>query len=552
GLTFAHNGWTLPPDLAGTKQAAIHVPAAVTLNGAEDIVLRGCTIEHLSTYGVAMHDETIEGVLDHCTLRDLGAGGVRIWNGCRRNAVLDCEIADAGVIYACAVGVLIGQSSGNRVEHCHIHDMYYTGVSVGWNWGYAESHGYGNLIEWNHIHDIGRGVLSDMGGIYLLGHAPGTRLRFNHIHDITCRRYGGWCIYTDEGSTDVLIESNLAYNANRTAFNQHYGRNNRIRNNILAYGSDAVLSYGKPEPHLGLIFERNIFLSHDTPMLKSVSPDRWTPRQTRFDGNLYWCQTGPVRFQGAAALYATQVFPDGFPAARNRLAELPDLPIVEGEPEEGDWARAATVERFVSRHGDAVAPAGAAQVRMLRRGDELLIRGVFARPRQYETPDAPLWGREHVELFLRPRPDRPPVAQFGLASDGETAAVWHDAEAEPQLDWTGEARDEGERWTALLRIPLGQVASVGDDGSPPRWGFLLGFCRPAEVADLEAWQAMGHDPSGRAADPRFVDPAGGDFRLPSDSPAFEAGFQPFDLSDVGPRPAPGAGLRQTPTTRESP
>jgi hypothetical protein len=37
------------------------------------------------------------------------------------------------------------------------------------------------------------------------------------------------------------------------------------------------------------------------------------------------------------------------------------------------------------------------------------------------------------------------------------------------------------------------------------------------------------------ADPGFADPANGDFTLKPDSPAYELGFEPIDMSDVGPR-----------------
>ena len=43
----------------------------------------------------------------------------------------------------------------------------------------------------------------------------------------------------------------------------------------------------------------------------------------------------------------------------------------------------------------------------------------------------------------------------------------------------------------------------------------------------------GVDAHSLAVDPRFVDPANGDFRLRSDSPALKMGFIPFDLSKVG-------------------
>lgn len=116
-----------------------------------------------------------------------------------------------------AVDVLIGKASGNKVLHNHIHDFFYTGVSVGWVWGYGENDACGNIIEWNHIHDIGKFALSDLGGIYTLGVQPGTRLRFNLIHDVNSRTHGGKGIYPDEGSTDILME-NQCQDAARRAF----------------------------------------------------------------------------------------------------------------------------------------------------------------------------------------------------------------------------------------------------------------------------------------------------------------------------------------------
>ncbi len=536
GLAFAHCEWRLPDDQAGDMQAAVNVPAAVSVRGAEDCVFADCEVAHVNTYAMELRDGTVETRLENCRLHDLGAGGVKIWHGCKRNAVVDCEIGPGGLVFAAACGVLIGRAAGNRVEHCHIHDFFYTGISAGWNWGYAESDGYGNVLEWNHIHDLGKGLLSDMGGIYLLGHACGTRLRYNHVHDITCRRYGGWCLYTDEGSTDVLIESNLAYNADKEVFHQHYGRNNTVRNNIFAFGGEAVLAYGKPELHIGLIFERNILLSRDAPILRGVGPDRWTPRQAVFDSNLYWCETGPVSFAGGgAAVYGSQPFPNGFKSEATRFAPLGDVPNLARPPTEADWRQAMTLTRFFVQSGATTAADGLGEVRFLRQGVYLHVRGTFGRPALREAVAGALWSREHIELFLKPFADRPAMVQLGLAADGQTEHIWHDCAAPDGFDWAAEACEVPGGWQATLRIPLKSVAAAAGGAGDPDWRFLVGFATPPELSDWSAWQGRGHDKEGVVDDPMLVDPNAGDFRLRPDSPAPRLGFQPWDFALTGPR-----------------
>jgi hypothetical protein len=52
---------------------------------------------------------------------------------------------------------------------------------------------------------------------------------------------------------------------------------------------------------------------------------------------------------------------------------------------------------------------------------------------------------------------------------------------------------------------------------------------------LAEWQRMGFDTHSAFVDPLFVDPLHDDYRLRPDSPALKMGFQPTDVSQIGPR-----------------
>jgi hypothetical protein len=149
-------------------------------------------------------------------------------------------------VFFSAIGIFIKDSFGNCVKGNEIYNLEYTGISCGWVWGYNESTTHHNIIEDNHIHHLGSGLMSDMGGIYLLGPQPGTELRGNHIHDVKKANYGGWGIYLDEGSSYVVVEKNKVYNTTCEAFFQHYGMENIIRDNDFASASgEGVIGLGR-------------------------------------------------------------------------------------------------------------------------------------------------------------------------------------------------------------------------------------------------------------------------------------------------------------------
>ncbi|MBR3957193.1 MAG: right-handed parallel beta-helix repeat-containing protein [Kiritimatiellae bacterium] len=210
----------------------------------------------------------------------------------------DCEISCAGRVNPEACGVVLANVSDSSVTHCDIHDLYYTGVSVGWTWGYGGSFAQRNTIAFNRIYDIGKHVMADMGGVYTLGTSFGTCVSNNVIHSIDSISYGGWGLYNDEGSEGIVMENNLVYDTTDASYHQHYGRNNVVRNNIFVGARKCQLAVTRPEPHLSVTFERNIVAwDYDGPAYREPMWMRGLVDGTarvNWTNNLFWCLSGPT------------------------------------------------------------------------------------------------------------------------------------------------------------------------------------------------------------------------------------------------------------------
>jgi parallel beta-helix repeat protein len=300
-LTFAHAEWYYNYyDASGFGQAAEGVPGAIYGQGVRYCTWQNCQIANVSNYGIEFANGCANNSLISCEISDLGAGAVKITQGASSIQVINSHLHNGGKIFHSAVGILIMNAGNNLISRNHIHDFYYTGISVGWTWGYQASPTKNNIIELNHIHHIGRlsngdgPLLNDKGGIYTLGVQPGTVIRGNIIHDIDAYRFGGWGIYLDEGSSHIVVENNLVYRTRDAGFHLHYGKDNSIRNNIFAFGRFAQIRRSMPEGHLSFNFERNIIYWNQGQLLDSQG--KWDDANYVLDRNLYW-YTGKDNFR---------------------------------------------------------------------------------------------------------------------------------------------------------------------------------------------------------------------------------------------------------------
>ncbi len=313
GIGFEYTDWVMPRNEVVDGQSAMFLKTATVLvRGARDCVVERCEIAHIGGYALRLEHGCKDNRVVQCHMHDLGAGGVLLGEQdlsreaeeqSERNEVSNCFIHDGGRVYHMGAGVWIGQSSYNKVLHNEICDFLNLGVSVGWSWGYAPTTAHHNAVEYNHIHHLGYGQLSDMGGVYTLGVSPGTTVRYNLVHDVLAFTYGGWGLYADEGSTDILWENNVVYRANDGCFHQHYGRDNMIRNNILAFATHAQIVRTRDETHRSFICQRNIvYYTRGEPL-----DDNFRLGQHQFDYNCYWNAAGrPPIFPGGLSFQQWQ------------------------------------------------------------------------------------------------------------------------------------------------------------------------------------------------------------------------------------------------------
>lgn len=290
GVEFSESDYNWPWLGRYDAQAACDLRGMVQVRNSRGTVIEECQFKNCGGYGVDVGAGAEECIVRRCELLELGAGGVRIGEmdrsaaRCGGHLVEDCSILRYGRIHPAGCGVIIFQSDNNHVLHNEIAQGFYTGVSVGWNWGYQASPCHHNEIAWNHVHDLGFGVLSDMGGIYTLGPQPGTIIHHNFFHDITRRHYGGWGLYTDEGSTGIVLEKNIVARCQSAGFHQHYGKDNIVRNNLFIDCEDHSLMRTREENHNSFTFESNVVVAQSGTLLGS----NWSNGNFIMRNNLWW------------------------------------------------------------------------------------------------------------------------------------------------------------------------------------------------------------------------------------------------------------------------
>lgn len=293
GLTFAHTRYLTPDAGMTDNQAAYAINAAIEVNKASGFVFSNSSVQHTGGWGIWLRDGVRDARITGSTFSDLGAGGIKVGLAAQSpsdggatgaNQLIGNTVSDTGKVFPGAVAVFVGQSWDNQLLRNTIHDTSYTGISLGWSWGYAAATSGRNLVKGNLIYNIGQRQLADLAGIYTLGRSPGTVIANNIIRNV--RGYGSygagaWGIYNDEGSSGIVMEGNVVVDSDSGGYHLHYGKDNTLKGNILAGGDAAEIQVTKPEADTNLSVRGNLIVAKTARPFDKIAAGS----QIRFEGN---------------------------------------------------------------------------------------------------------------------------------------------------------------------------------------------------------------------------------------------------------------------------
>jgi hypothetical protein len=259
GVTFSHTTWMRPSEKGHVPlQAGMYLTeayklrpqidrknnhkldnhgwlgradAAVELRYAENAKFEDCRFEHLGGSGLDFVTGCRRGTTICCTFRDIAMNGLVVGSFspeglethrpyqpaderevCSGQTISNCEFYDiANDDWGC-VAIAAGYVSGILIEHNTIHDVSYTGISLGWGWNRDSVCMKDNKVHANLIYNYAQHMY-DCAGIYTLGNQPGTVISENVVRDIAKPSYvhdlNHWFyLYTDEGSSNITVRDN--------------------------------------------------------------------------------------------------------------------------------------------------------------------------------------------------------------------------------------------------------------------------------------------------------------------------------------------------------
>lgn len=198
------------------------MPAQILVNYADELVFDGCEFACLGSSAMYLVEGVTNSKVVNCDFHDISGGGVSVSNYLHNSNYgggIRCKNIEIGnnifrrvaqeFMNLPAIAVYYVDSA--NVHHNDIRHLPYTGISIGWGWGYYEPTDTGNhTVSYNKITEVCQ-VLDDGAQIYTLGDQENMHLNDNYLIDPGNYRRGG--VYFDEGTGYISMADNVVEGA---------------------------------------------------------------------------------------------------------------------------------------------------------------------------------------------------------------------------------------------------------------------------------------------------------------------------------------------------
>ncbi|MBJ6360127.1 S-layer homology domain-containing protein [Paenibacillus sp. GCM10012307] len=216
----------------------LKMPSGITLHAANHILFERNNFQFFGSGVIDIDKGSSDNIIRGSIFREIAGSGVQIGgfqledahpNDDRKivkdNLVTNNFFNKIGTDFKGSVAIFAGYTDGTTITHNEIYDTSYSGISVGWGWGYFDENGRTdreakdlprfdkptiakrNIIKNNYIHKVMQ-QLHDGAAIYTLSMMEGSSIEGNLIHSVP-----GWPggLYLDEGTGGFVVRNNIIY-----------------------------------------------------------------------------------------------------------------------------------------------------------------------------------------------------------------------------------------------------------------------------------------------------------------------------------------------------
>jgi parallel beta-helix repeat protein len=331
-LEFHHTTYTL-----GHIEARVQTDAAVLLSNASSCRIERCRFENIGGYGVWLHLDSSENIIDGNEITEAGAGGVLLTSARfsymddsklytpgpaaakaapLRNRITRNHIHHCGKIryYSSAVHLdsrpaETALMAGNYVAHNHMHHLSRNGIFAFRNQG-------GNIFEYNRIEDIMNDT-EDGGAVHV---ATMNQLAApNVVRNNLIANVWGWSqlpgggaerriargVYLDWFSASTLVENNIVYNTKSGGLQFNAGDGNHFFNNVVVGDVKAWHTNWQKANAQGTRDERNLVipdLAAESPLRNAREGDFELRKEfSGYPSGFAWIDVSQIGLHGSAA-----------------------------------------------------------------------------------------------------------------------------------------------------------------------------------------------------------------------------------------------------------